>query len=411
MKNILIILLAAMLFGSCKESSSYTLFGHKIRKEEGIKIHKSDDRFLKVCGLGSLYDVWIPALKTDNDVRKVIAPFIPADIPLGDITTVLLYTTHSDTTNWDIQLNETPAISIFRLYNNSYYHDYLERKGEKFEVVPQFSSAIAGGMTYDDIRLMHFASSKSTSLPKSTIIYQLRLNPRELPKLTGDPDLSIGNAMLMDMKRNNGMATVDMYGEDFYKVMMLDNTGGTDGHCGNIETCALGSNGCIMPPANELDKTHPCSEKAPGCCNHVMVAAKVQYASEKIPFDFRDMFDFRDKFIFRYELGRRYYAYFCLAGRYMRMDPAAIKNYIDAARVVNDVMKKLNGKDDSAVIFDEEFTSVFTTFVANHKGRGVKELEEAMTNMANDLARCKGFTKAQTMAMLDESNAARTASK
>jgi hypothetical protein len=74
-------------------------------------------------------------------------------------------------------------------------------------------------------------------------------------------------------------------------------------------------------------------------------------------------------------------------------------------------MKKLNGKDDSAVIFDEEFTSVFTTFVANHKGRGVKELEEAMTNMANDLARCKGFTKAQTMAMLDESNAARTASK
>lgn len=59
----------------------------------------------------------------------------------------------------------------------------------------------------------------------------------------------------------------------------------------------------------------------------------------------------------------------------MKMDAASMKNYIDATIQISRVMEALQGSDDAAVIVDDEFMRVFTTFSQNHMGTGSKELD------------------------------------
>src|SRR5215204_4132425 len=168
MRNLLIILIPVILMASCKSNPSYTLFGHKMEREKGVKIFKANERFLTVTNLKNLYDVWIPAVKTGADIRKALSQVLPADFAINEMATVMLYTLHNDTTKWDIALDQTPAMSIIRIHDGGYYHDYLERKDKKFEIIPQFSSPLSGGISSDDIRMLHFASSPSINLPSAT---------------------------------------------------------------------------------------------------------------------------------------------------------------------------------------------------------------------------------------------------
>lgn len=65
-------------------------------------------------------------------------------------------------------------------------------------------------------------------------------------------------------------------------------------------------------------------------------------------------------------------------------------------------MEALQGSDNAAVIADDEFMRVFTTFSQNHMGTGGKVLDTAMTTMLAEMTPMKGATRAQVMRYLEK---------
>ena len=104
----------------------------------------------------------------------------------------------------------------------------------------------------------------------------------------------------------------------------------------------------------------------------------------------------------KYPKSREYLAYFYLVGRHMKMDAASMKNYIDATIQISRVMEALQKSDDAAVIVNDEFMRVFTTFSQNHMGTGSKELDAAMRTMQAEMTPMKGATRAQVMRYLEK---------
>jgi len=402
MNKISLSLIACLLLAGCQKKETLVLFGTVMKQEALPRTYVHELAYLEVCHLDQIYNVVIPAEESAEAVRKTMSSVLPASYAVGEIITVYLFTTDTDTLKVDITIDEAHAMSIIRQQGKYLIHDYFERQDDKFVQLPEFSADVTSGFEMDDIRLLHFASSPGKQLPGASTFFEFRMKPLGEFASEGDPNVTIGDAMLMNMNLNKGMNTLDLYGTEFMRVMARDNPPDGKTFCGKNESCGPGSadDVCIMPAGGDTPKP-TCHSGRKGCCNQVLLAARAMSADGKEPFDFRDLFDFKDNFLMKYSKGREYAAYFYLVGRHMKMNPDAMKNYVDATVQISHKMEKMQGTDDNAVIVDDEFINVFTIFTTNHLGSGNKELETAMRTMKSEMMTLKGATRAQVMQYLD----------
>lgn len=82
-----------------------------------------------------------------------------------------------------------------------------------------------------------------------------------------------------------------------------------------------------------------------------------------------------------------------------------MRNYIDATIQISRVMEALEGSDDAAVVVDDDFVQVFTTFSQSHMGTGSRELDAAMRTMQAEMMSMTGATRAQVMQYLENEKA------
>jgi hypothetical protein len=91
-----------------------------------------------------------------------------------------------------------------------------------------------------------------------------------------------------------------------------------------------------------------------------------------------------------------------LIGRYMRMDEAALGNYLKLTIASEEAVRKIQSKEDNVIVFGKEYVDLISRFIQNHKGSGSKELEQALAILEADLRRVNGYTRGQVLQFLNE---------
>jgi len=401
------LLVVTLLGGACVERETLVLFGTELRQRARAEVFTHAPHYLHIVHLDQIYQVRIPAEESADALRRILAAQLPGGYDVSRVVSVFVYTTDTDTAQVDIGLDETHAMSVIRQQDGSLVHDYFERQGNAFVQLPELTADVTAGLDMDDVRLLHFASSPGDGLPATSTLFEFRMEPAGEFTAGDDVNTSIGDTLLMSMRLNKGLNTLDVYGSDFVKVMMRDNPVDPGKiYCGNSEACGAGSpdDSCLFPPAGPEGPAR-CVSSGSGCCNQVLVQARAMSEDGTVPFDFAELFDFKDGFVMSYPKTREYLAYFYLVGRHMKMDPASMKNYIDATIQISRAMKALQGSDDAAVIVDDEFISVFTTFSQNHMGTGSKDLDAAMRTMQAEMMPMRGATRAEVVRYLEDEEA------
>lgn len=402
MKTTIKVLLCALLLVGCRKKETIVLFGSVMNQEAKARVYVHDSNWLTVSGLKQIYTIRIPVEESAKDIRKTLGDLLPDGYKVNQVVTAFVYSIDTDTSKVDISLDDVHAMSLVRQQGKDLYHDYLEKQAGHFVLLPELTARVNGGFDMDDLRLLHFAAAPTKGLPKVSSIFELRMNPLQSFSSEGEPNKSIGDAVLVNMKLNKGMNTLDIYGEHFYKVMLKDQPGGGHQYCGGSERCDLGSEAdhCVPPPAGP-DTKGTC-QKGGGCFNAVLTYAFTSFKTEMPPFDLVELYKFKDSFLMNYPKGREFVAYMYLIGRYMRMDEAALGNYLKLTIASEEAVRKIQSKEDNVIVFGKEYVDLISRFIQNHKGSGSKELEQALAILEADLRRVNGYTRGQVLQFLNE---------
>ena len=379
-------------------ATGINIFNQKVETKSVPKVSGHDERFLEVTGLRKLSYVVVDSLSMEvmDQISTILLPAQKEAASDNKTLFAYIYTTKSSGVEVDISKLNTHAFSIVGAGRDGIKHFYYERQSDNtFREVLSLSRKLDGLLNMDEIRMLHFAAIKGSSLPKESGIFEFSSELFKTLAFSKSPNRELMKVLLMDQTRSKGSKTVGLYGDALYSALRADDNPGT-GSCGNVALCPPGGNGsCVSDPV----AGHMCQIGDGGGGGGGCTAAQLPALSQTlgfdlaIPIDFRSIHSFRDEFLTNSKAGKEYVSYMYVFSQFARMDIKSLSKYAAIIGPLQASISTIMSDTDNGVVVTADLEGLAKEIINAHKGVEDRDFQNILLRMEFDLSRLAGLKR------------------
>ena len=396
-RQILIAAVCTML-SSCVTPQSVQILGETVSVNSVPVVSNHDPRYLEVVGLDSLRYVAFNHLGPDEieGIRQAFLGGGKNTHPSERLVFIYAYTTNAAANPLVISGADAHAVSVITTNGNALLHSYFERQSDGgFRRIASVPNGLDGYLNMDEIRMLHFAASEGSSLPRQSTIYEFRSTSLPTLDIQQSRNRTLMTTLLLDQSRNGGSRTVGLYGDSLYAALRADDEPGT-GSCGNAQLCPPGGDGTCVPDdiAGYRCDLGGGDGGGDGCAGaQLSVFAETSAIGLPTPIEFRSIVSFRDQFLARSDTGKRYIGYMYVFSQFAKMDEAYLLKYASIVGPLQESIQTLMSGPDHAVVVSKDLRRQAQEIIDAHKDIQNSDFQDILMRMQEDLEVLTGLDK------------------